>query len=172
MACCFSAIGLAAFLWVVYFIALSISLTPDPDSRDPIFSQTQGSIIRHIVVPLMLAGFAGSIGLWEAMADIKGSGIRSSTGSSDPGEPPAISAFSGTRNVRVFEFALLPGIVYFLVWLAGWATAQYRSESPGPGDGERGQTLAGKGLGHLLFAILALGLGSLLVLISARLAWR
>ena len=163
----FLLIGLAAFLWVVYFIALSISITPDPESRDPIFSQTQGSIIRHIVVPLMLAGFAGSIGLWEAMGDINDSWDPFVKELYDPGDPPTIQ-FLWDEKRRVFEFALLPGIVYFLVWLAGWATAQYRSDQS---DQEKVKwtNLGKEGLGHLLFAILALGLGSLLVFLT--LAW-
>ncbi|MEO8345205.1 MAG: peptidoglycan-binding protein [Betaproteobacteria bacterium] len=157
-------VALVAFLWVVYSIALGISLTPDPASKNQVFSQTQGSVLRRIVVPLMLAGFAGSIGLWEVRLPVRaawaafGEGLRGADGTS------AIAYLWGER-IRIFEFAILPGIIYFLVWLAGWGTAQYRNRLPDdpPIDWK---DIGREGLGHLLFAILALALGSLLVLIS------
>jgi peptidoglycan hydrolase-like protein with peptidoglycan-binding domain len=160
----FLIVGLLASLWVVYFIAFSISLTPDPASKGSIFSQSQGSIIRLIVVPLMLAGFASSIGLWEVRGDVRQAwdafvaGFHKQNGT-------AAFAYLWSEKTRLFEFALLPGIVYFLVWLAGWATAQYRNDAPGPAS-VNWKNLGREGLGHLLFAILALGLGSLLVLVS------
>ena len=163
----FLLVGLVAFLWVVYFIALSISLTPDPESKGSIFSQTQGSIIRLIVVPLMVAGFAGSIGLWEAMGDVKDAWNAFVKELNNPSDPTTFE-FLWSERLHVFEFALLPGIVYFFVWLAGWATAQYRSGLPDHAA-VHWKNLGKEGLGHLLFAILALGLGSYLVLLS--LAW-
>ncbi len=163
----FLLIGLVVFLWVVYFIALSISLTPDPASKSTIFSQTQGSIIRLIVVPLMVAGFAGSIGLWEAMGDVKVEWNKFVEELNHPSDRTTFE-FLWSERLHVFEFALLPGIVYFLVWLAGWATAQYRSGLPKHAT-VKWKNLGKEGLGHLLFAILALGLGSYLVLLS--LAW-
>jgi peptidoglycan hydrolase-like protein with peptidoglycan-binding domain len=159
--------ALAAFLWVVYFIALGISLTPDPRKQGWLLSQTQGNVIRRIVVPIMLAGFAGSIGLWTAMSDVRDAWDPFVKELYDPGDPSAI-VFLWQQKLQVFEFALLPGIVYFLVWLAGWATAQYLSD---PSDQPRVKwiNLTQEGLGHLLFAIMALALGSLLIFLS--LAW-
>ena len=160
----FRSVGLVLFLWVVYSIALSISLTPDPDSEGGIFSQTQGSIIRHIVVPLMLAGFAGSIGLWGLRDDVKQAWDTFVGGLERTSGTPAL-VYLWSERLRLFEFAVLPGVVYFLVWLAGWATAQYRSGLPRVAA-VNWKNLGKEGLGHLLFAILALALGSLLVLIS------
>jgi len=160
----FLGVGLVAFLWVVYFIALSVSLTPDPANKDSIFSQTQGSIVGHIVVPLMLAGFAGSIGLWEAHKDVGPAWAAFVRGLDQP-TGMAVVAYLWSERIRVLAFALLPGIVYFLAWAAGWATAQYRSGLVGSSAVEW-KKVGKEGLGHLQFAILALGLGSLLVVIS------
>jgi peptidoglycan hydrolase-like protein with peptidoglycan-binding domain len=154
--------GLVAFLWVVYFIALSISLHPDPKRKNSILSLTQGSIIWSIVVPLMLAGVAGSIGLWEARVDITNA-WDAFVGEFMKRSGLAAITYLWSEKTRLFEFALLPGIIYFLVWLGGWATAQYRNGLPGRKTIKWGN-LGREGLGHLLFAILALGLGSLLVL--------
>ena len=156
--------ALGTFLWVVYAIAFSISVTPDPASRNWFFSQGQGSIICLIVVPLMLAGFLSSVGLWEVQATVRDAWDEFLGKLPDSIGPDALMYLWNAR-VTVFEFALLPGILYFLAWLAGWATAQYCNGLPGSAS-IRWKDLGREGLGHLLFAILALGLGSLLVLLS------
>ena len=160
-------VALLAFLWVVYFIALGISLKPDPANKNPIFTQSQGSVIRQVVVPLMLAGFAASVGLWDLRVAANAEWHFLMDGMDKASGTGAIT-YLWSEKLRVFEFALLPGIVYFLVWLAGWATAQYRNKLPGPAA-VNWKSLSGEGLGHLLFAIAALGLGTLLVL--ALLVW-
>ena len=160
-------VALLAFLWVVYFIALGISLKPDPANKNPIFKQSQGSVIRQVVVPLMLAGFAASVGLWDLREPAVAGWHTFMKGMANTSGTPAIS-YLWSEKLRVFEFALLPGIVYFLVWLAGWATAQYRNKLSGTAS-VNWKSLWGEGLGHLLFAIAALGLGTLLVL--ALLVW-
>ena len=155
--------ALGTFLWVVYAIAFSISVTPDPASKNWFFSQTQGSIICLIVVPLMLAGFLSSVGLWEVRATVRVAWDQFVGNFPDSIGPAA--SYLWQSKVEVFEFALLPGVLYFLAWLAGWAIAQYCNGLP-ESSSIPWRNLGREGLGHLLFAILALGLGSLLVLLT------
>ncbi|MDB5964087.1 MAG: hypothetical protein JWQ72_587 [Polaromonas sp.] len=155
-------VALLAFLWVVYFIALGISLKPDPANKNPIFAQSQGSVIWLVVVPLMLAGFAGSVGLWDLRGSASIEWLRFTDGMHQASGTSAI-AYLWSEKLRVFGYALLPGVVYFVVWLAGWATAQYQNKLPGRAS-VNWKNLGGEGLGHLLFAIAALALGTLLVL--------
>ena len=156
--------ALATFLWVVYAIAFSISVTPDPGSRNWFLAQTQGSIICLIVVPLMLAGFLSSVGLWEVQTTVR-LAWDEFVGKLPDTIGPAAFSYLWQSKVKVFEFALLPGILYFFAWLAGWTSAQYCNGLPGSRS-IKWRNLGREGLGHLLFAILALGLGSLLVLLS------
>ena len=158
----FLRLALAALLWVVYSIAFGISVKPDPACKSQVLAQSQGRVIAFVVVPLVLAGFAGSIGLWELRGSAHSgwhrfiSGLQGASGFSK-------ITYLWAEKLRVFEFALVPGIVYFVVWLAGWARAQAVNKLP-RGSSVNWKNLGSEGLGHLLFAILALGLGTVLVL--------
>lgn len=103
----FVAVGSAAALWTVFCIALSISIKPCKGARDWLRGQSQGSVISFVVLPLMLAGFAGSIAIWYGQGTLLPIWGH-------------LGAFDSLSPLWLF----FPGTLYFLAWTAGWVTAQ------------------------------------------------
>ncbi|WP_220456550.1 patatin-like phospholipase family protein [Rugamonas brunnea] len=151
------AVGL--FLLAVYFMALSISRKgrPPPGSWLP---QNQGDVLICICLPLMVSALLGSLAVWQYHA--------------------RLIAFwddlpAGLAHTP-YTWLLLPGVVYFLVWVAGWGTAQwlnYRAAQLEPyGETEPVAKVLLEGLGHLLCAIGALGVATMLLLKTLSMAHR
>ncbi|WP_050407641.1 patatin-like phospholipase family protein [Massilia sp. NR 4-1] len=158
--------GIAFFLLAIFFIALSISCkAPEPGQRLP---QDQGTILYTICLPLIAAGHLSSIAVWQYRHEIRD--------------------FWGRLPDSLFDIPqpwhlLIPGLVYFAVWAAGWGCAQYQNarfprSAPQESHLEPNAAplkpveeklharhkLVVEGVGHLLCAIGALAVGTLLLL--------
>ncbi|MET0981640.1 MAG: patatin-like phospholipase family protein, partial [Telluria sp.] len=111
--------GTGLFLGAVFFIALSISSKPDHSRGVRRFPQQQGAVLCCVNLPLLAAGFLGSIGLWR-----------------HGGAVPVI--WEVGLPARFDGWGLLwlgvPGLVYFIVWASGWYLAHDRT-SPYRGAG-------------------------------------
>ena len=111
--------GTALFLVAVFFIAVSISSKPEHSRGVRRFSQQQGAVLLCVNLPMLVAGFLVSIGLWR-----------------HGGAVPAIweaglpARFDGWGKA----WLLVPGLVYFIVWASGWYLAHDRT-SPYRGAG-------------------------------------
>ncbi|MDQ2988689.1 MAG: patatin-like phospholipase family protein, partial [Pseudomonadota bacterium] len=160
----FTAVAVVAALWSVFWIAASISSMPDPTRKRHLWGQRQGSILVFIVVPLMLAAFFGSSALWEHRDQISASWKTLLAG-------PAID-----NPILIWLF--VPGIAYFIAWAGGWALAQVhnraldrRNDKPS-GDGRptdlppAWRDLWAEAIGHSVCAIVALAVGTLLVIVT------
>lgn len=151
------AVGL--FLLAVYFMALSISRKgrPPPGSWLP---QNQGNVLICICLPLMVSALLGSLAVWQYRARLIGFWDDI---------PAGLAQYP-------YTWLLLPGVVYFLVWVAGWGTAQwlnYRAALLAPeGETEPPAKVLLEGLGHLLCAIGALGVATMLLLKTLSMAHR
>lgn len=104
-------LGVLLFLFAVFCIALSISSKPTGSRGRRRFPLSQGAVLWWINLPLLLAGFLGSVGLWR-----------------HGGEMPfweweALPAHLQGR----LHWLLAPGIAYFLVWACGWYLAHDRT---------------------------------------------
>ena len=105
-------IGALLFLCAVFGIALSISTKPSSSRGLRRFPLSQGAVLWWINLPLLLAGFLGSVGLWRhGGAPIWEMGVL-----------PA--QFQG----RAY-WLLAPGVVYFAVWACGWYLAHDRTSA-------------------------------------------
>ncbi|SFM28378.1 patatin-like phospholipase family protein [Rugamonas rubra] len=151
----------ALFLAAVAFIALSIS-RKGPKVGAGWLGQTQGKILLYICLPLMLSGFLGSLAVWEKRAEL----VRFWDAT-----PDSLSAYP-------YHWLLLPGAVYFLAWSLGWGAAQLLNRrddraaavaTPAPRHDPPRKMLM-EGLGHLLCALGALAVGTLLLLKGLSLA--
>ena len=96
------------FLCAVFCIALSVSSKPESSRGRRRFPLSQGAVLWCINLPLLLAGFLGSLALWRH-------------GGASPATllPPQLAA-------RPY-WLLAPGVVYFIVWACGWYLAHDRS---------------------------------------------
>lgn len=103
----FAAIGWTAALWTVFCIALSISIKPRKGAPDWLRGQSQGNVIAFVVLPLMVAGFAGGIAVWYSQDNLLPIWGH-------------LGAFDSLSPLWVF----LPGTMYFLAWVSGWTAAQ------------------------------------------------
>jgi hypothetical protein len=154
----FTALAVIAALWSVFWIAASISSMPDPRRPGMLWGQRQASILAVIVAPLMLAAFFGSSALWEHRVPISNAWHAMLT-------TPAI-------NNPIMVWLFVPGLAYFVVWAAGWALAQRHNRITHRRSGkESGQQLSSRhlwaeGIGHLACAVVALAVGTLLVIIA------
>jgi hypothetical protein len=110
----FALVACIAALWSVFCIALGISTKPSKGARDWLKGQTQGNIICFVVLPLMLAGFAGSIALWYGRAALLP--LLNDIGN-----------FTSWSPLWIF----LPGALYFVFWAVGWTLAQVHNAEPG-----------------------------------------
>ncbi|QOY95047.1 hypothetical protein IM543_03895 [Massilia sp. UMI-21] len=103
--------GVLLFLCAVFCIALSISSKPSGSRGRRRFPLSQGAVLWWINLPLLLAGFLGSLGLWR-----------------HGGETPfwEWSALPAQLQGRA-HWLLAPGFVYFVVWACGWYLAHDRT---------------------------------------------
>jgi hypothetical protein len=151
------AVGL--FLLAVYFMALSISRKgrPPPGSWLP---QDQANVLICICLPLMVSAFLGSLAVWQYHVQLIAFWDDI---------PDGLAQYP-------YTWLLLPGVVYFLVWVAGWGTAQwlnYRATQLTPqGELDPPSKIWLEGLGHLLCAVGALGVATLLLLKTLSMAHR
>jgi hypothetical protein len=153
----FGWVGAVTALWAVFFIALSISSTPNPLRRQWLWGQTQGSILTLVVLPLMVSAFASSVAVWKYQKQVNDVWDLIPPGTDHP----------------VLTWILLPGVLYFFAWAAGWLLAQWHN---GGLQWKLNRALwlklkraLGQGLGHFTCAIVALGVGVLLLLWSVAL---
>lgn len=126
--------GVLLFLFAVFCIALSISSKPESSRGLRRFPLSQGAVLWCINLPLLLAGFLGSIGLWRH-------------GGSAPSRwlPPQLDGR--------WHWLLAPGLVYFIVWACGWYLAHDRS-SP---YRRSGYTICAAGAAAVLLVLLEAG---------------
>lgn len=101
-------LGVLLFLFAVFCIALSISSKPESSRGRRRFPLSQGAVLWYINLPLLLAGFLGSLGLWR-----------------HGGAAP--SHFFPDQFAGRWYWLLAPGLVYFIVWACGWYLAHDRS---------------------------------------------
>jgi len=105
-------VGMGLFLFAVFCIALSISSKPESSRGLRRFPLQQGAVLRCVNLPLLLAGFLVSIGLWR-----------------HGGVVPALwedglpTRFHGWGA----GWLMVPGLVYFVVWASGWYLAHDRT---------------------------------------------
>jgi hypothetical protein len=162
--------GVAAFLVAVFNIALGISLLPNPASKK---SLGQGWVLWAIVLPLMIAAGAGSVGLWEhrdivttPWLKVRKYGFSLSTMISGLKQE-----FPYATEDQLLIALLAPGLVYFTAWAGGWGTAQWLNRSRRDSRKLAYATMPRRiwlqGLGHFLCAIGALAVGSALVIVFA-----
>lgn len=102
--------GTVFFLFAVFCIALSISSRPETSRGQRRFPLNQGAVLWFINLPLLLAGFLVSIGLWR-----------------HGGVAPAFWVAGLPRHLAPsMLWLLVPGLVYFIVWASGWYLAHDR----------------------------------------------
>ncbi|TWI50179.1 patatin-like phospholipase [Pseudoduganella flava] len=151
-------LGLAAaacFLVAVGCIAFGISRR-DPRPWRGVGLQGQLAVVCGVCLPLVAAGVFGSLALSQVAPDINAFWTR--------GEIP---------DTWHYAVLLAPGVCYFLAWATGWTVAQILnwrdagpSSAPG-GDGpllRRLQAVFLMGLTHLICAMVALAVGTLLLI--------
>jgi predicted acylesterase/phospholipase RssA len=107
------AVGTVLFLFAVFCIALSISSKPESSRGVRRFPLYQGAVLWCINLPLLLAGFLVSIGLWR-----------------HGGVAPAFwrAALEANFQARL-GWLFMPGVVYFIVWACGWYLAHDRTST-------------------------------------------
>jgi hypothetical protein len=105
--------GTGLFLLAVFCIALSISSKPASSRGLRRFPLYQGAVLWCINLPLLLAGFLVSIGLWRHGGVVPAFW--------DAGLPQHLEAR--------FGWLLVPGVVYFIVWACGWYLAHDRTST-------------------------------------------
>ena len=101
--------GVLLFLLAVFCIALSISSKPSSSRGQRRFALSQGAVLWWINLPLLLAGFLGSVGLWQ-----------------HGGAAPFWAGGAFPAGERLY-WLLAPGVAYFLVWACGWYLAHDRT---------------------------------------------
>jgi predicted acylesterase/phospholipase RssA len=159
----FPAVAILCVLWSVGMIAANLASRPDPAETHALFRQTQGSVILFIVLPLMVAGCCGSIALWD-LRDTISAGVHALVNAPDLDNP-------------LLPWILGTGLAYFCAWALGWGGAQFHNArlhqanaAAAPASSQAPQRAAvlrrvlSDGVGHLLCAVTALGLGTLAVL--------
>ena len=105
-------LGVLLFLVAVFCIALSISSKPESSRGLRRFPLSQGAVLWCINLPLLLAGFLGSVGLWPHGGELH--------------------AWHGMLPAALRErwgWLLAPGLVYFIVWACGWYLAHDRASA-------------------------------------------
>lgn len=183
-------VAMVSVLWSVFWIAVGISARPDPARPSWITNQSQGSVIRRIVLPLMLAATLGSIALWDMRAPIAqawttlwATSAQEATVSAaqqatvavalpaPPGDTPRLAAAKS-----IGKWLIIPGLLYFTAWVMGWILAQTYNLASMHGKKPEKTTwlaLAREAMkhlkeagGHFLCAVGALAVGSLLVILT------
>jgi hypothetical protein len=156
----FARVAVVSALWSVFYIALSICSEPGPAKRRWRGGQTQGDILKKVVLPLMVSAFTGSIAIWHYRPEI------------------ADLLQHGPANGPDWAGVLAPGTAYFAAWSAGWFLARQNSSSEEvPKEGlmpderrasrrERRLRLRGAlkhTFGHFAFAVIGFGAVTLLL---------
>lgn len=126
--------GVLLFLCAVFCIALSISSKPESSRGRRRFPLSQGAVLWCINLPLLLAGFLGSLGLWRH------------------GGAAPTRLLPSQLDGRWY-WLLAPGLVYFIVWACGWYLAHDRS-SP---YRRTGYTICAAGAAAVLLLLLEAG---------------
>lgn len=136
--------GVLLFLVAVFCIALSISSKPASSRGRRRFPLSQGAVLWCINLPLLLAGFLGSLAVWRH-------------GGATPATllPPQLADRP--------QWLLAPGVVYFIVWACGWYLAHDRASS----YRGAGYTVCGAGA----LAVLLVVLEATRTFAPAMLAW-
>lgn len=142
----FAWIGAGSALWAVFFIALSISTVADPTRHQWRRGQSQGSILAFVAIPLLVSAFASSIAVWHYREKFIDIWDRIPPDTAHP----------------VLTWIVLPGAAYFAAWAIGWLLAQ-RHNSGSTEAGIRWSQGLREGCGHLLCAVIALGVGVMLL---------
>ncbi|WP_229428975.1 hypothetical protein [Massilia sp. ST3] len=144
--------AIALFLWSVFRIALSISRKGRHPLDGPL-AEHQGVVLRYICLPLVLAGFAGSVAAWANR--------RTLAGYWD-------ALWDPLSNL---PFLVIPGACYFGAWALGWSAAQLLNRPAQIMENPFGflRSTAIQGIGHALSAAVALAVGSVLLLKGASL---
>ncbi len=132
------------FLWSVYFIALSISRKGTLPGKGWL-AQSQGNILMTVCLPLMLSCLLGSLAICRHADELAAFW---------DGMPFSLQAYP-------YHWLLAPGVVYCLVWAAGWLTALWMNRHAGGHVIRSGKREV---LGHFLCAVGALAAGSILLL--------
>lgn len=138
--------GAAAALWAVFFIALSISTLPDQVKHQWRRGQTQGSILALVVLPLLLSAFASSVAVWHYRDQFANIWHLIPPNAAHP----------------VLTWVAAPGIAYFVAWALGWGLAQWHNRDEEQADLIWSQAIR-EGLGHFACALIALGVGALML---------
>lgn len=161
----FATIAVVAALFSVFWSAASLAGIPDPGSRHRLWRQSQNSIIWFIVLPQLVAAFFGSVAVWAHHAGI------------DKAWTNLFADPSWSNPIVVWLW--LPGVTYFLAWLAGWAIGQRHNrdlraaiKEPPLAPDKREWLI--DGFGHFLCALTVLAVGAVLVVMttSALHDWR
>jgi hypothetical protein len=135
------------FLCAVFSIALSISRKGKQPWRG-IMAQTQKAVLYTVCIPLIAAGFAGSVAIWHYRV-------------------PLAQFWSDLpQSIFNLPYLLAPGILYFIAWALGWTTAQILNRRSHQRLNLTAflREAATEGLGHLLCAGVALAVGTVLLL--------
>lgn len=149
------AFSVACFLLAVYFIAHSIA-SKGREAISKQFGMSQQAILLTVCLPLSAAALVGSLAVWRYQVELADFWRQL----------PA--SFIATPTLLL----LLPGVVYFFVWAAGWVTAQLGNlRESGLGveafrPGLQWRLLGREFIGHLLCAVGALAIGTVLLLKS------
>ena len=141
----FTAVALVCVLWTVAMIAANIAIRPDRARPQGAFVQRQLSVLWLIVVPLMVAGCAGSVALWDHRTEIA-------------------AAVEG-KDATLWNWIGGAGVVYFLAWSLGWIVAQLYNRLRGlRPDAFNAAALFRDVVGHFACAVIALAVGTIAVL--------
>lgn len=144
-------VGLFFYLWAVFFIGLNITLLPSEKTPTPWLSkQTQGNVLRRVILPLMISAFALSVWLWVQRAHIL---QQTSYINSDA------FLFMDWPNVGKLLGAT---VIYLIVWGCGWGYAFFQNKKNGlssPGK----SILRHEVFSHVIFSALAFLVGALLI---------
>ena len=139
-------IGLFSFLCAVFFIGLNITLLPSEKTPTPwLAKQSQGNVLRRVILPLMLSGFALSVWLWVERKSFLS-------------HIDFLNPFSWTNLGTITAWT----VFYLLVWVCGWFYASLQNDkNPQIKSGKR--ALGREFLVHFTFSFFAFVFGASLI---------
>lgn len=142
----FALIGAATVLLAVYHIALGVSATADPATRQWRPGQSQGRILLSVVLPLLVSAFTSSVAVWHYRQHFTDIWKLIPPDSVHP----------------VLTWIVAPGVAYFAAWGFGWWRAQHKNRRGEPSTTGAWQHRR-EALGHFLCAVVALAVGVLML---------
>ena len=156
-----SIVAVVAAVLAVMCIAISISTKPNPRRTAWLRGQSQQSILIFVVLPLLTAAIAGGCALWYSRGEI--------------GRLWQAITFDTMLGNPLVAWFFLPGLCYFTAWAAGWCIAQHFNRQlaadiqkddplPGPVAPAKTPIFAAEVVGHLLCAVAAFAVGSLIII--------